>query len=113
MGAGSYFSSLPKNSLAKFESSWFLGRSKFSLFVSVQVRDVKVLYHITGAITFVNEIPWVVEPIYLAQACLHSNMFFYYFPGSSSALLGRVFDCCLFCTLYLVHGTFSPVVLHI
>ena len=32
-----------------------------------QIRDVKVLYHITGAITFVNEIPWVVEPIYLAQ----------------------------------------------
>ncbi|KAG4944966.1 hypothetical protein AAZX31_15G006800 [Glycine max] len=32
-----------------------------------QVRDVKVLYHISGAITFVNEIPWVVEPIYLAQ----------------------------------------------
>lgn len=31
------------------------------------MRDVKVLYHITGAITFVNEIPWVVEPIYLAQ----------------------------------------------
>ncbi|KAI3935633.1 hypothetical protein MKW98_022641 [Papaver atlanticum] len=30
-----------------------------------QVRDVKVLYHITGAITFVNEIPWVVEPIYM------------------------------------------------
>eukprot|EP01031_Cornospumella_fuschlensis_P042657 gene42657-52122_t len=32
-----------------------------------QVRNVKVLYHITGAITFVNEIPWVVEPIYIAQ----------------------------------------------
>ncbi|KAK4488858.1 hypothetical protein RD792_004648 [Penstemon davidsonii] len=32
-----------------------------------QVREVKVLYHITGAITFINEIPWVVEPIYLAQ----------------------------------------------
>ncbi|KAJ0680789.1 putative PRO8NT domain, pre-mRNA-processing-splicing factor 8 [Helianthus annuus] len=32
-----------------------------------QVRDVKVLYHITSAVTFVNEIPWVVEPIYLAQ----------------------------------------------
>ncbi|CAA3033470.1 pre-mRNA-processing-splicing factor 8A [Olea europaea subsp. europaea] len=32
-----------------------------------QVREVKILYHITGAITFVNEIPWVVEPIYLAQ----------------------------------------------
>lgn len=31
---------------------------------------MKVLYHITGAITFVNEIPWVVEPIYLAQVCL-------------------------------------------
>ncbi|CAI9112446.1 OLC1v1012898C1 [Oldenlandia corymbosa var. corymbosa] len=30
-----------------------------------QVRDV--MYHITGAITVVNEIPWVVEPIYLAQ----------------------------------------------
>lgn len=44
-----------------------------------QVRDVKVLYHITGAITFVNEIPWVVEPIYLAQVChpsvcVHAHM---------------------------------------
>ncbi len=28
---------------------------------------MKVLYHITGAITFVNEIPWVIEPIYFAQ----------------------------------------------
>ena len=32
-----------------------------------QIRDVSVIYHITGAITFVNEIPWVVEPIYIAQ----------------------------------------------
>ena len=32
-----------------------------------QVRNVKVLYHITGAISFVNEIPWVVEPLYIAQ----------------------------------------------
>src|SRR6201994_812794 len=32
-----------------------------------QIREVNVLYHITGAITFVNEIPWVVEPIYIAQ----------------------------------------------
>ena len=32
-----------------------------------QIRDVEVLYHITGAITFVNEIPWVVEPVYIAQ----------------------------------------------
>jgi pre-mRNA-processing factor 8 len=28
---------------------------------------VPVLYHITGAITFVNEIPRVIEPIYIAQ----------------------------------------------
>jgi pre-mRNA-processing factor 8 len=26
-----------------------------------------VIYHITGAITFVNEIPWVIEPLYMAQ----------------------------------------------
>jgi pre-mRNA-processing factor 8 len=32
-----------------------------------QIRDVKVIYHITGAITFVNEIPWAIEPVYLAQ----------------------------------------------
>ena len=32
-----------------------------------QVRQCKVLYHVTGAITFINEIPWVVEPIYMAQ----------------------------------------------
>lgn len=30
-------------------------------------KDVKVLYHITGAITFVNETPRVVEPVYTAQ----------------------------------------------
>lgn len=27
----------------------------------------QVLYHITGAITFVNEIPWVIEPVYISQ----------------------------------------------
>uniref|UniRef100_A0A6A7G0N0 Pre-mRNA-processing-splicing factor 8A n=2 Tax=Hirondellea gigas TaxID=1518452 RepID=A0A6A7G0N0_9CRUS len=32
-----------------------------------QVREVEVLYHITGAITFVNEIPLVIEPLYVAQ----------------------------------------------
>ncbi|XP_076032187.1 pre-mRNA processing factor 8 [Oratosquilla oratoria] len=32
-----------------------------------QIRDVQVLYHITGAITFVNEIPWVIEPAYISQ----------------------------------------------
>lgn len=28
---------------------------------------VQVLYHVTGAITFVNEIPRVIEPVYIAQ----------------------------------------------
>ena len=32
-----------------------------------QVRHVKVLYHITGAISFVNEVPLVIEPVYIAQ----------------------------------------------
>ena len=32
-----------------------------------QIRTVEVLYHITGAITFVNEIPTVIEPVYIAQ----------------------------------------------
>jgi pre-mRNA-processing factor 8 len=32
-----------------------------------QVRNVKALYHITGAITFVNEIPTVIEPVHVAQ----------------------------------------------
>ncbi|XP_049849432.1 pre-mRNA-processing-splicing factor 8-like [Schistocerca gregaria] len=31
------------------------------------IRYVKVLYHITGAITFVNEIPKVIEPVFIAQ----------------------------------------------
>jgi len=32
-----------------------------------QVREVPVLYHITGAITFVNEIPRVIKPVYHMQ----------------------------------------------
>ncbi|CAM9609852.1 unnamed protein product [Heterosigma akashiwo] len=32
-----------------------------------QVRNVKVLYHVTGAISFVNEVPLVAEPVYAAQ----------------------------------------------
>ena len=32
-----------------------------------QARNVKVLYHVTGAISFVNEIPMVIEPVYTAQ----------------------------------------------
>lgn len=43
---------------------WFCARV---VAVLQQVRNVKVLYHITGAITFVNEIPWVIEPVYFAQ----------------------------------------------
>jgi len=33
----------------------------------MQVKNVKVIYHITGAITFVNETPLVIEPVYTAQ----------------------------------------------
>lgn len=32
-----------------------------------EIRYCKILYHITGAITFVNEVPKVIEPIYIAQ----------------------------------------------
>ena len=32
-----------------------------------QVRVCETLYHITGAISFANEIPWVIEPVYVAQ----------------------------------------------
>ena len=32
-----------------------------------QVRNVRTLYHVSGAITFVDEVPKVLEPIYLAQ----------------------------------------------
>lgn len=32
-----------------------------------QQREVNVLYHITGAITFVNEVPLVIEPVFAAQ----------------------------------------------
>merc|ERR1719163_1298150 len=32
-----------------------------------QVRNCKVIYHTTGAITFCNSIPWVIEPVYIAQ----------------------------------------------
>ena len=32
-----------------------------------QVRNVQVLYHITGAISFVDSIPKVIEPLYYAQ----------------------------------------------
>ncbi|SCU92397.1 LANO_0E00694g1_1 [Lachancea nothofagi CBS 11611] len=32
-----------------------------------QVKEVRVLYHNTGALTFVNEIPRVIEPVFSAQ----------------------------------------------
>jgi len=31
------------------------------------VHEVPVIYHLTGAITFVNQIPRVIEPVYIAQ----------------------------------------------
>lgn len=34
---------------------------------AAQVRHVNTLYHVTGAISFVDEIPLVIEPVYLAQ----------------------------------------------
>eukprot|EP00954_Amorphochlora_amoebiformis_P023324 1359322-Amorphochlora_amoeboformis.AAC.1 len=34
---------------------------------SSEIRNVKILYHVTGAITFVNEIPWVIEPVFISQ----------------------------------------------
>jgi pre-mRNA-processing factor 8 len=36
-------------------------------FCLLQVRHVNTLYHVTGAISFVDEIPLVIEPVYLAQ----------------------------------------------
>ena len=35
--------------------------------LAAQVKHVRVLYHITGAISFVDEIPRVIEPVYIAQ----------------------------------------------
>lgn len=34
-------------------------------------KDVKVLYHTTGAITFVNEVPRVIEPFTLLNGLQH------------------------------------------
>ncbi len=42
--------------------SILIGASRY-----MQVKHVKVLYHITGAISFVDEIPRVIEPVYIAQ----------------------------------------------
>ncbi|VDM06544.1 unnamed protein product [Schistocephalus solidus] len=53
----------------QLQSKKYAEKTKFG-FVDTQKEDMPpehVLYHITGAITFVNEIPWVVEPIYIAQ----------------------------------------------
>lgn len=35
--------------------------------IAAQVKHVRVLYHITGAISFVDEVPRVIEPVYIAQ----------------------------------------------
>lgn len=41
--------------------------TRHSLPPCLQVRHVNTLYHVTGAISFVDEIPLVIEPVYLAQ----------------------------------------------
>jgi hypothetical protein len=46
---------------------------RFRMLLQLQVRHVKVIYHITGAITFVNEVPWVIEPVYIAQVHLQQS----------------------------------------
>lgn len=50
----------------------FLPHSVFKLlenypFPWEQVRNVRVLYHVSGAITFIQEIPMIAEPHYIAQ----------------------------------------------
>merc|ERR1719181_1495051 len=32
-----------------------------------QIRNCRTVYHCSGAITFCNSIPWVIEPVYIAQ----------------------------------------------
>lgn len=45
-----------------------MGKGRRNLTCAVlQVRHVKVIYHVTGAITFVNEVPLIIEPVYIAQ----------------------------------------------
>ena len=43
------------------------GRQLANIALHVQVKHVRVLYHITGAISFVDEVPRVIEPVYIAQ----------------------------------------------
>ena len=54
-----------------FSTTWRTGCAHISnaalLDAAAQVKHVKVLYHITGAISFVDEIPLVIEPVYIAQ----------------------------------------------
>jgi hypothetical protein len=40
-----------------------IGDMRYPSDISQQVREVPVLYHISGAITFVNEVPKVIEPV--------------------------------------------------
>lgn len=68
-----------------------------------QVRDVRVLYHMTGAITFVDDIPWVVEPIFLAQVRALFNQFL------SPFLLGCDITVCGFCAIWMLIILLVPV----
>ena len=49
--------------------SMFFTHQRSSLFVDCARKTnlCQVLYHITGAITFVNDVPRVIEPVYMAQ----------------------------------------------
>ena len=46
---------------------WNLGSKHLRVGGWPQLKEVKVLYHITGAISFVDEVPLVIEPVYIAQ----------------------------------------------
>jgi hypothetical protein len=54
---------------------------------------VKILYHITGAITFINEIPWVVEPIYLAQVTIYRPVSLYNYIPSCVYMVATAIIC--------------------
>ena len=41
-----------------------------------QVRNVKVLYHVTGAISFVNEVPKVIEPVRTRRPVVERRLHF-------------------------------------
>jgi hypothetical protein len=61
-----------------------------------QVRFVNVLFHISGAITFVNEVPRVIEPHYIAQWgtmwCARSACFSLFLSKTATHFVLTAFD---------------------